>query len=331
MIKMKDIAAAAGVSVMTVSRAFRSDGAVSAERRAAILQVAEELGYVFDSTASNLRSQKTGFVAVTIPSINNGNFADTVRGLTEGLRGAGLQVLLGYTDYDMAAEEALIDSFLRRRPEAIVVTGGAHTGRARRMLAGAGVPVVEMWDLPADPIDRVVGFSNADAVGLMVRHFVRVGYRRIAFMGGDTDRDTRGLDRRRGFLTAMQAAGLEVQRLIEAGIPPVTMRDGAIAMDRLLDRWPDTDAVICVSDLSAFGALGACQRRGIAVPGQVAIGGFGAFDVASCAVPSITTIDVFGKQIGHSAAVMICQLLAGGQADQMIAVTPELILGGSSL
>lgn len=330
MIKMRDIAAAAGVSVMTVSRAFRHDGAVSAERRAAILKVADELGYVFDSTASTLRSQKTGFVAVTIPSINNANFADTVRGLTEGLAGAGLQVLLGYTDYDMAAEERLIDAFLRRRPEAVVVTGGAHTDRARRMLAGAGVPVVEIWDLPANPIDRVVGFSNAAAVGLMVRHFISVGYTKIAFIGGDTQRDTRGLDRRRGFVAAMEQAGLPAHRLIDAGAPPITMREGAVAMGRLLDQWPEVDAVICVSDLSAFGALGECQRRGVAVPTQVAIGGFGAFDVAACAVPTITTVDAFAADIGHSAAQLIAQVLAGGTAPRRTEIAPRLILGGSS-
>lgn len=328
MIKMRDIAAAAGVSVMTVSRAFRQDGAVSAERRAAILAVAEQMGYVFDSTASTLRSQKTGFVAVTIPSINNGNFADTVRGLTEGLKPAGLQVLLGYTDYDMLAEEALIDAFLRRRPEAMVVTGGAHTDRARRMLAGAGIPVVETWDLPADPIDRVVGFSNADAVGLMVRHFVAVGYDRIAFIGGDTQRDTRGLDRRRGFVSAMEGRDY---RLIDAGLPPITMREGAVAMGRLLDEWPQVQAVICVSDLSAFGALGECQRRGVAVPGQVAIGGFGAFDVAGCAVPTITTVDAFAGQIGARTAQMIVQVLAGKTVPRVIQVEPRLVLGGSSL
>ena len=330
MIKMRDIAAAAGVSVMTVSRAFRHDGAVSAERRAAILKVAEDMGYVFDCTASTLRSQKTGLVAVTIPSINNGNFADTVRGLTEGLAGAGLQVLLGYTDYDIAAEERLIDAFLRRRPEAMVVTGGTHTDRARRMLASAGVPVVEVWDLPANPIDRVVGFSNVAAVGLLVRHFISVGYTRIAFIGGDTRRDTRGLDRRRGFVATMEQAGLPAHRLIEAGAPPITMREGAVAMGRLLDQWPEVDAVICVSDLSAFGALGECQRRGVPVPGQVAVGGFGAFDVAACAVPTITTVDAFAGQIGTRTAAMIVRVLAGEVVARVDLLKPRLILGGSS-
>lgn len=265
-VKMADIARLAGVSPMTVSRAFKADSSMSQTTRDAILKAAEDLGYVFDSTASNLRSQRTNFVAVTIPSINNANFADTLRGLSDGLKAAGLQILLGYTDYDMAEEERLIEQLLRRRPEAIVVTGGKHTDRARRLLENAGIPVVETWDLPERPIGHVVGFSNADAVRGMVDHLVRRGLKRIAFLGGDTSRDTRGADRRRGFIAAMQAHGLDASRLVASGPPPISMREGAEAMGRLLDDMPDTEGVICVSDLSAFGALTECQRRGVAVP-----------------------------------------------------------------
>lgn len=85
---MKDVAAAAGVSVMTVSRAFRSDASISDDTRERIRTVADDLGYVFDAVASNLRSQRSGFVAVTIPSINNANFADTVAALTGWTRRA---------------------------------------------------------------------------------------------------------------------------------------------------------------------------------------------------------------------------------------------------
>ena len=152
-VKMADVAAAAGVSPMTVSRAFRSDASVGGATRARILRIADDMGYVFDSTASNLRSQRTGFVATTIPSLNNANFADTVRGLTETLADHDLQDLLGYTDYNTATEERLVGQLLRRRPDAIVVTGGTHTARTRMLLGAAGVPVVEMWDLPDDPID----------------------------------------------------------------------------------------------------------------------------------------------------------------------------------
>lgn len=328
---MADVARVAGVSPMTVSRAFKRDSSVSEATREAILKAADEIGYVFDSTASNLRSQKTDFVAVTIPSINNANFAETLRGLTDGLKDRGLQILLGYTDYDIHEEERLIEQLLQRRPEAIVVTGGKHTPRARRLLENAGIPVIETWDIPDAPIGHVVGFSNAVAVRGMVDHFVAQGLTRIAFIGGDADRDTRGTDRRAGFIAAMQANKLDPTRLIAAGAPPISMREGAAAMGRLLDGLPDTQAVIAVSDLSAFGALTECQRRGIAVPGQIWIAGFGDYEIAEVAVPALTTINPFPREIGSRTADLILQVLDGRQHDPAsIAITPRLIIRQSS-
>ena len=306
---MKDVALAAGVSVMTVSRAFKLDTSVSEATRARIRIIAEDLGYVFDSTAANLRTQKTNFVAVTIPSINNANFADTVGALSDRLAQAGMQVLLGHSGYDVAQEEVLVEQLLRRRPEAIVVTGGRHTERTRKMLLNAGIPVVETWDLPDDPIEHVVGFSNAATMAGMVDYLVAKSMARIAFIGGDTDGDTRGADRRRGFVAAMQARGLDANRLIGAGKPPISMREGASAMGQLLNDFPDTQAVICVSDLSAFGALTECQRRGVRVPQDIAIAGFGAYEIAGISHPTITTINPHPRLIGTQTAELILQVL----------------------
>lgn len=329
---MADVARKAGVSPMTVSRAFKRDTSVSQDTREAVLRASEELGYVFDSTASNLRSQRTDFVAVTIPSINNANFADTVRALSDGLSGKGLQILLGYTNYDVREEERLIEQLLRRKPEAIVVTGGKHTPRSRKLLSNAGIPVVETWDLPDEPIGHVVGFSNALAVREMVDHFVAVGYRKIAFIGGDADRDTRGTDRRAGFIAAMKDHGLDASRLIAAGPPPISMREGANAMGWLIEHFPDTEAVICVSDLSAFGALTECQRRGVTVPEKIAVAGFGDYEIGAICVPSLTTINAFAAEIGTKTAQLILDVLDGVLTDENARVTiqPDLILRQTS-
>lgn len=316
---------------MTVSRALRPGSSIASETRTAVLQAADRLGYVFDYAASTLRSQRTGFVAALIPSINNANFADTLRGLDEGLQDHGLQILLGYTDYDTANEERLIEQLLPRRPEAMVVTGGNHTERARRLLMEAGIPVVEIWDLPARPIGHVVGFSNARATAAVVDHLVAQGLERIAFIGGEARRDTRGADRRRGFVTTMTAHGLAADRLIDAGAPPISMREGAQAMADLLHRFPDTQAVICVSDLSAFGALTECQRRGIDVPGQIAIAGFGNYEIAGISVPSLTTSDPSPYDIGAKTAALIIEARAGALSQpQKIVLTPQLCLRAST-
>jgi LacI family gluconate utilization system Gnt-I transcriptional repressor len=319
-----------GVSPMTVSRAFKADSLVSPETREAILKAAEDLGYVFDSTASNLRSQKSDFVAVTIPSINNANFADTVGGLSDTLAKRGMQILLGYTNYDIGEEERLIEQLLRRKPQALVVTGGLHTARARRLLQTVAIPIIETWDIPADPIDHFVGFSNTAVMRDMVDHFVASGCRRIAFIGGDVQRDSRGSERRLGFIAAMQAHGLDASRLIAAGPPPISMREGANAMAKLIEIYPDTEAVVCVSDLAAYGALTECRRLGVPVPERFSIGGFGNYEIGEVCVPTLTTINAFAREIGEQTAQLILDILDNAQPVGNVRISTRLIVRDSS-
>ncbi|MGE6742942.1 LacI family DNA-binding transcriptional regulator [Allorhizobium pseudoryzae] len=302
---MNDVALLAGVTPMTVSRALRGTGGVSKDTRDRIERAADQLGYVVDSTAAGLSSRKSGFVAVVVPTINNSNFADTVRGITDGLDGTRLQILLGYTDYRADKEESIIRSLLARRPEAIIVTDDTHTEQSQRLLAGAGIPVIEMWGLPKEPIHRVVGFSNFKAAEAVTLHLYESGYRNIAFIGGSENFDKRGLERRRGYDSAVRQSGLGEPKVITYGVAPVSIEQGAHAMHQLLEVWPGVDAVVCVSDLLAFGALTQCQRQGIPVPAQMAIAGFGNYDISAYSVPPITTVDVHAYEIGRTVAQVV--------------------------
>jgi LacI family transcriptional regulator, gluconate utilization system Gnt-I transcriptional repressor len=306
---MADVARLAGVSTMTVSRALKDGVSIAPATRQRIMSAIDDLGYVLDQSAGGLSSKRTGFVAMLIPSINNSNFADTVRGLTSALAGSGLQVLLGYTDYSVETEEQLIESMLRRRPEGIIVTGGSHTVRGRRLLEQTGIPVIETWDRPKRPVQHVVGFSNAEATEAIVKHLYERGYRNIAFIGGTSARDTRGADRRAGYEAAIAKLKLPKSHVISFGTPPISMRQGGEAVVRLIEQWPEVEAAVCVSDLSAFGAVMECQRRGWDVPGRIAIAGFGDFEVASCSHPSITTVGVHCLEIGISAGELLLRAI----------------------
>jgi len=306
---MADVAVRVGVSKMTVSRALnRQEGegrAATQALRLRILEACRDMGYVVDQTSRNFSSKRSGFVAALIPALNNSNFADTVHGLTAAVEASGLQVLLGYTDYDIHTEERLLKAMLARRPEGVIVTGGSHTPTSRALLSASRIPVVEMWDLLADPIEHVVGFSNAQATGDLVRQLYVNGYRRIAFLGGAPASDARGAERRQGFLRAMHALGLSTDHVITVGQAPVSMAHGAQGAAELLKRWPQVQAVVCVSDHAAFGALMECQRQGIAVPGQLAIAGFGGFEVATACHPRITTVMVDCVRIGRTAGDLL--------------------------
>lgn len=313
---MADVAARVGVSKMTVSRALNRghsrERSASEALRQRILLACREMGYVVDQTARTFSSQRSGFVAALIPALNNSNFSDTAHGLTAAIEATGLQVLLGYTDYDVQTEERLLKAMLARRPEGVILTGGSHTALARNMLRASGVPVVETWDLLDAPIEHTVGFSNAQAMGDLVRHLHAKGYRRLAFMGGVPSSDARGAERRRGFEQAVQALGLphgRNGRCLIVGQAPVSMAHGAQGVVQLLQRWPDTDAVVCVSDHAAFGALMECQRRGWAVPQRLAIAGFGGFEVSTACHPRLTTVVVDCVGIGRTAGELLLRAI----------------------
>ncbi len=312
--RMSDVAELAGVSKMTVSRVLAGRSASEATR-ARVQRAIDELGYVADAAAGALSSGRSSFVAVLVPSMSSSNFSDTVSGLTAVLEAQGLELLIGDTDYSLEREERLVRQMLRHQPRCIALTGSQHTEATRALLERSGVPVVEMWDQPAHPIDMSVGFSNVSAAREMVRYLAGKGHKRIAFIGGASELDWRGLDRLKGYQQEMKALGLGEPRVVRRGDSPITMSHGAPALAALLERWPDTEAVMCVSDMSAFGAIMECQRRGIAVPGQIAVAGFGNFEIAACCHPAITTVSVDAYGIGRRAGEALLGALAAEDSE----------------
>jgi LacI family transcriptional regulator, gluconate utilization system Gnt-I transcriptional repressor len=306
-IKMKDVAVAAGVSTMTVSRALQRDARIAPATRQHILSVIETMGYVPDQIAASFSSQRSRFVAALVPSLNNPHFAESIRGLSETLETEGIQVLLGQTNYKMEREERLVSELLRRRPEAIVITADAHSTKTRSILKAAGIPVIEIWDTPPEPIGHRVGFSNHEATKTMVHYLAGCGYRRIAYVGETHDIGTRGARRREGYVAALAELGLGAPRIHLQCPPPVSMTEGRSAFHTVRETWPDTDAIMCVSDPCAFGVMMEAIASGVSVPNDISIAGFGDFEIGRCCVPSLTTVGVNAFQLGFEAG----QLLKG--------------------
>ncbi len=308
-IKMQDVARTAGVSAMTVSRALREGGTVSSATRQRILKIVKDLGYVPDQIASSLSSKRSGFVALLVPSLNNPPLAQTAHALAETLGASGLQLLIGYTNYETRREERLLAELLQRRPEAIVVVADAHSKRSRQLLLKAGIPVVHIWDWPSRPIGHVVGFSNEEVTRQVVQFLAERGYRRLAYVGETEDQGTRGARRRQGFVDTIGELKLGPVRVFDYKPPPFSMLRGRAALPLMLKQWPDLDAIVCVSDPCAFGVLTEAQAMGISVPKQLAVVGFGDFEVSRCCVPALTTVAVDGARVGREAGLLLLNLL----------------------
>ena len=316
---LRDVSRLAGVSRMTVTRALiRPDQVLPATRARVQLAVAQ-LGYLPDRAAGGLASRRSGFVGLVLPTLANGNFAALAEGLTEGLRSAGYELLIGYTTYSVAEEERQIRTILSRRPEALVLAAAPHSEVARRLLAHAAPPVIEIAELPEQPIGRAIGFSNYEVGQEAARFLIGLGHRRLAALGPtrSLDRfDTRGEARLRGFADAMRAAGLACDLIRADGDIPLSFEHGARSMAALLDAAPDVTAVFAISDLSAVGALMECRRRDIEVPAKLSLMGFGDFEIGRQMVPPLSTIGVDFRGLGQGAASMILDLLHRGPGDE---------------
>lgn len=314
-VTMQEVAQAAGVSRMTVSRALRKEGLVSEKTRERILAVVEKMNYVPDQMAGSLSTKRSGFVATLVPSMNNIHYGKMVQALTDTLENTGLQILLGHTDYSADREQSLVESLLKRRPEAIALPYDGHTERTITLLKNAQIPVVQLWETPPKPIDYTVGFSNEEVSYQMTNDLIQLGYKNIAFLCETNDQWTRGAARRRGFRKAMEGAGLSAHRLIRFGNPPMSIKDGYYVGKNLDQYHDDADCVFCVSDAPAFGLLNAVKEKGIKVPEDLGVVGFGDFEISQYSSPTITTVKFDPAELGRVAADLIVKLIDPEQAD----------------
>lgn len=308
-VTMAEVAAAAGVSASTVSLYFRRPEGVSPVAREAIARAVADLGYAPNLVAGGLAAAGSRVASLIVPSVRNAFFAETVAALEAALAPHGLHVLLGHTEYDLAREEALVRAALSWAPAAIVLTGLQHTPAARALLEGTRVPVVEIWERGAPPIDMGVGFSHAAVGAAMARRLIGRGRRRIAFCGARLQQDRRAAQRAEGFVAAAREAGVAAAVLDHPGL--ADPQAGGLLLDRALREIDGLDGVGASNDLVALGALFEAQRRGIAVPDALALVGFGDMPFAAVCTPPLTTIRPAGDLVGREAARLILARIGG--------------------
>lgn len=305
-IRMHEVAKAAGVSRMTVSRALNQPERVKAVLRNRVLEAVAELGYVHNHLARSLSSNRSTVIGLVLPSLENSIFAQTLKGISDVLRPAGFQLMVAESADDPEDEERVIATFLAQRVGGLVLHGTRHSKAAVKMLRGARIPVVENGDIPADPVDMVVSYSNRSAAKAMTLHLARLGYGRIAFAG--LARNPRASERQLGYRDALEELGLPFDPRAMIGVSR-GFAGGAEAMAYIEKHLPQTDALFCAGDVLAAGALFDCDRRGWAVPGRLALASFDDLDLMRHVNPAITALRLPRYEIGRRSAEMLLDRL----------------------
>ncbi|MFJ1311464.1 LacI family DNA-binding transcriptional regulator [Agrobacterium sp. P15N1-A] len=322
-VRLSDVAKRAEVGVGTVSRVLNGSEKVSATTRQKVLDAIAELGYVPNLVARSLAANRTGLIAAIIPVIGYTQHSEVIQGMTEVLHAHGMNLMIGASGYSDEVELQIIEAFLARRPDAIYVTGVRHTDAVRIALERSGIPVVEGSNLTEHPIDTVVGYSNFKAGAELTRLLVDRGYRRIWHVTVNKDFNDRIDDRLEGFKWASST---------ESGLGVNVVRcensfDGGAAAVRLATSSDGkVEALMFATDVMAVGGLLECQRRGIDVPGKLAIAGFDDLTIAGSINPSLTTVKVDRVGLGRKAAEIIINRLKGNdRSSQIINVGFEIV------
>lgn len=314
-VTLRDVARLAGVSPITVSRAFNRPDALSTETLAQVRAAVERLGYVPNLLAGGLATNRSRLVAAIVPSIVTSMFSEAVEALSDRLSEAGYEVLLGQAGFQNSREDKLVAAVLGRKPDAIFLTGITHSPQVRQQLLAARIPVVETWDLTPTPIDMVIGFSH-EKVGRAVARFLKdKGYRRFAVISAE---DERARQRRDGFLAGLAENGIGGQVDMETVEAPGTLELGRQALSRLIGRGCGPDVVFGTSDPLAQGILTEARVRGLRVPRDIAVMGFGDFASSAHIHPALTTVHFDRRRIGHLAAEAILSELEGHPATERV-------------
>jgi LacI family transcriptional regulator len=325
---VEDVARAAGVSLMTVSRAINGRPGVGEETRRRVLAIAEHMGYRPSRVARGLASRRASAVAIVFPDMANPFFAILAKSATDVARSRDINVFIMNTDESPSREISAYESLHEERIDAVIIAASRLASKTLRMEIGRfGSPVL-VNSLVTGP-----GIANVDVddrAGILdaVAHLLARGRRRIAFVAGPRESSSA---RRRlsGYKAALAQAGKAFDPLLVTRCKP-DIEGGMRAIELILGREPDIDAVIAHNDITAIGVLRGLQRAGRRVPEDVGVIGVDDIPYAELVKPALSTLRVDIGALGRLAMTALLDLREGKEVETLPPMRPELVLRESS-
>lgn len=308
---LADVAKSAGVSTATVSRALNMPDLLNKETLGRVHSAIAATGYMPAVTTGAVVTNRSRLIAIMVPPISLELFDATVRAAAGALDEGGYQALFSIYSRD-ATREKIVTQILSRRPGGLILIGQPVSPDVRELLVQSRLPIVETWEMPLSPIDMVAGISHHD-IGIALGNFLlRKEYRRPVIFSTGTNR---GHVLRYGISRVLMEAGQPEPRNIDISLPG-TIGDGRRGLAAIWDAGERPDVIVCGSDWLAQGVLVEAAHRGIKVPEDLAVIGFGDFNFARDLEPALTTVHIDGEAIGRLAANLMLKALGDGHHER---------------
>jgi len=330
---MRDVARLAGVSVGTVSNVLNMPGRVAPALAERVQAAIDDLGYVRNDAARQLRAGSSRAIAFISLDAANPFFSALARGAEEQASASGFSVILANSDEKSEREASYLDLFEERRVRGVLISPFGDVADRLRLMRKRGIPAVVVDRVSSDASFSSVSVDDVAGGQAAVGHLIAGGRRRITYLGGPlairqvADR----LDGARRAVTAAGDAGVALD-VVEAGALSLAegRRTGQEIMDRPRERWPD--AVFAANDLLAIGFLQAAFRADpCAVPGRVAVTGYDDIDFAAAAAVPLTSVRQPAEQIGAAAVrILLAEADDPAAAPRHVVFQPELIVREST-
>jgi LacI family transcriptional regulator len=328
---IRDVAQRAGVSVGTVSNVLNNPTKVSPTSVTRVLAAIEELGYVRNEAARQLRAGRSTTIGLIVLDVRNPFFTDLARGAEDEAARHSLSVILGNSDEDSAREAAYLDLFEEQRVHGVLISPYGDVAPRLARLRSRGTPAVLVDRMSDD--ERFSSVSVDDVAGgrLAARHLLDTGRRRIAFAGGPFG-IRQVSDRYTGALGAVDSrAGATLEKL---ELTALTVLEGRRAGEAILARrvGDRPDAVFAANDLVATGLLQALVMEGsMRVPDDIALIGFDDIDFASASVVPLSSVRQPSQLIGRTAVQLLIEEAGDpGLAPRQVVFQPELVVRAST-
>jgi LacI family transcriptional regulator len=327
---MADVAARAGVSVATVSRALSGNGRlVSPAVMERVRTAAEELAYHPNNLARNMRAGTSRIFGLVISDVSNPFFTAVARGAEDVAQRHGYSLVLSNTDEDPAREAASLAVMRAERAAGIIIATTNENGDVLRRSLAAGTALVaidrRIMGMPTDS----VAVDNESAAHGAVTHLVRLGHRRIAIVGGPSDADT-ARERLRGYDRAFREARIPgAPELVKEG----NFREaaGLILTRELLDLDDPPTAIFSVNNLTTIGVLRALRERHMRIPEDVSVVGFDDIPAAELLDPPLTVVQQPTYRMGAQAAELLIRRIREPEAPvQEVLLSASLVIRGST-
>ena len=324
--RINEVAAAAGVSVMSVSRAMRGVEGVSAATRDRIIEVARQLKYVPNSSARALSVANADLIGISLPTFANDVFGDVLSGMRGTFEQAGYSSVIDTTEYDPDMELAWAERLLAWRPAAMILSGLDHHPALVTRLRERRVPTLEIWDHAPDPIDICVGIDHRAAGALIGEHVAELGYKRPAYVGAPPGRDRRADARVAGLRDVFGPLGRKL--IVQGESDPNAFAAGALGTTRVLEHAPDV--IFYLNDNMAFGGMMICQQQGLDVPGDIGVAGYNALGITRVLPVQMTTVRTPRRAMGRVGARHLLARIKGVRPERSVALPVTIVEGATT-